>query len=209
MFHLSAYSLAIVMHLAAATVLVGGSISSLHVRRAMREASSVGDLRRWLVFARQSSAANPVAALVLLGTGIYLGSRGWWAFGWFYVALAAWLGNSLLATLVLKPAGMSLAAAMAGAPDTTAIDDRVDALRRSIRWRVAGATMLASDAAMLLLMVTKPSLTGSLALAMGAVAIGIGVTLFGARRSRPGEVHVGLRPQYNAARDDERAAAGG
>jgi hypothetical protein len=208
MFDLSAYSLAIVVHLAAATVLVGGSVFSLHVRHAMLEASSVGALRTWLAFARRSSAANPVAALALLGTGIYLGSHGWWAYGWFYVALAAWLVNSLLAARVLKPAAIAVATVMAGMPDDAPIDERVDTLRRSRGWRLAGATMLASDVAMLGLMVLKPSLPGSLALVLGGVFLAGGITVSRRRGTRDAGVREGHRPRYNAARDDERATAG-
>lgn len=208
MLNFSAYSLAILLHLAAAVILVGGSVFSLHVRRAILEASSVGALRGWLGFARRSSSANPVAALVLLGTGIYLGSRGWWAYPWFYVALAAWLANALLAGHVLKPAGMAMGAAMAGAPDDAPVDGQVDMLRRSHGWRVAGALMLASDMAMLFLMVQKPSLVESLAVVLGAVTIGGGFALVRARRSSPAGMPVSGRPQYNAARDDDYGTAG-
>ncbi|MGE0463872.1 MAG: hypothetical protein AB7Q16_21105 [Vicinamibacterales bacterium] len=206
MSNLSAYSIAILLHLAAAVMLVGGSVFALHVRRAILEAPSVGALRAWLGFARRSSAANPVAALVLLGTGLYLGSRGWWAYSWFYVALAVWLANAMLAGRVLKPAGMAMGAAMAGAPDDAPVDGQVDMLRRSPGWRVAGVVMLASDMAMLFLMVQKPSLVESLAVVLGAMAIGGGITLLRARRSSL--VPVSGRPQYNAARDDGHAAAG-
>jgi hypothetical protein len=45
---------------------------------------------------RRRSRANPAAAFILLGTGVYLGSAGWWTQAWFHVSLAAWLANSLL-----------------------------------------------------------------------------------------------------------------
>lgn len=208
MSHLSAYSLAILLHLAAATILIGGSVFSLHVRRAILEASSVGALRAWLGFARRSSSANPVAALVLLGTGISLGSRGWWAYPWFYVALAAWLANALLAGRVLRPAGMAMGAAMAGVPGDAPVEGQVDGLRRSPGWRVAGSVMLASDVAMLYVMVQKPSLTESLAVVLGAMTVGGGLALAGALRSGTAVVQPSRRPQYNGARDDEQAAAG-
>lgn len=208
MLGLSAYSLAILLHLAAAMTLVGGSVFSLHLRRAILEAPSVGALRTWLGFARRSSAANPAAALVLLGTGLYLGSYGWWESAWFYVALGAWLANSLLAARVLKPAGMAMGAAVAGAADDAPVDGPVDALRRSAGWRVAGAAMLGSDVAMLVLMVEKPSLVESLAVTLGAMAVGIGLTLMRVRRSPVGGMRASGRPQYNGARDDEHAAAG-
>lgn len=208
MLNLSAYSIAILLHLAAAVVLVGGSVFSMHVRRAILDASSVGALRAWLGFARRSSAANPLAALVLLGTGIYLGSRGWWAHPWFYVALAAWLANALLAGQVLKPAGMAMGSALAGVADDAPVEGLVDALRRSPGWRVAGAVMLASDMAMLFLMVQKPPLIESLAVVLGAMAIGGGVTLARARRSRLDRMPARGRPQYNAARDDDYGTAG-
>lgn len=177
MLNLSGYSLAILLHLAAAMVLVGGSVFSLHVRRAILEASSAGALRTWLGFARRSSATNPVAALALLGTGVYLGSSGWWEYPWFQVALVAWLVNALLARQVLKPAGMALDSALAGVADDAPVAGPVDALRRSPGWRVAAAMMLASDVAMLFLMVQKPALVESLVVVLGALAIGGGVAL--------------------------------
>ncbi|MCC7034933.1 MAG: hypothetical protein IT179_19075 [Acidobacteria bacterium] len=208
MSHLSAYSLAILLHLVAAMVLVGASVSSVYVRRAILEATSIGALRAWLGFAHRSSTANPVAALALLGTGIYLGSRGWWTHAWFYVALASWLANSVLAARVLKPAGAAMGAAMAGVPDAAPVDGRVDALRRSPGWRVAGALMLASDMAMLYVMVLKPSLIESLAVVAGGMIIGGGITLLRARPSGAALEAPARPPRYNGDRDDERAAAG-
>jgi hypothetical protein len=151
----SLYQIALFIHVIAAFVLIGSSLSAPLLRGAIRAAQSVPELQRWLAYSQRAGRANPPAAMVLLATGIYLGSAGWWTTGWFYVSVAAWVANMVLAVLVVK----RTEAAVAAAPEMEA----ADRARRSLAWDMAEASMLANDFAIVWVMLNKPTLVESMA----------------------------------------------
>lgn len=172
---LSIYTLVLFAHLMSAIVLMGSGLVAPLAHRFVREARTLADLRRWLDFGRRSSKWNPIAALVLLGSGIYLGSIGWWAQPWFYVAIGAWVLNAALAGGVVGRTASVLDQAAARAGDGP-VPPSVDALRRSRGWEAAHGAMLGSDVAILYVMMAKPGLTGSVGLVIVAIALALGVS---------------------------------
>lgn len=171
MFQFSPYAFMVFVHVASAVALVGQSLGAPLIHARVRGARTLAELRLWLDFARQSARWNPPAALVLLGSGLYLGSAGWWRQPWFQVAVAAWLLNTLLAARLVKPAAAALGAAAARAGDGPVPDD-MDALRRRKAW-AAARVMLANDLAILYVMIDKPSLIQTLVIvALANVAVG-------------------------------------
>jgi len=172
----SPYSLALFLHVAAASILLGGSVFAPFVRRALIAATTVGELRVWLGFARETSRANPAVSLVVLASGLFMGVEGgWWTDGWFMVAASAWLANALVAVLVIQRAAMVVGSAAARCRDNQ-VSDEVDRLRRSARWTLAADFLQANDLAMVYLMFNKPS-----ALASGALLVTAWSILAGAR----------------------------
>jgi hypothetical protein len=167
MFDVSLDTAILLAHVLAGVLLVGSSIFSTFIRRAIVTAPSVESLLLWLDFGRRATAANPLIALVLLASGLYLGSTGWWSQGWFYVAAGSWVVNAALAGLVLKPSAMALAQAAARVGHGPIRPD-LDARRRSRAWELAAQTMRATDLGMLYVMYMKPSVLESL-LVIGAV----------------------------------------
>lgn len=155
------YALVLFLHVFAAVALVGHSLSTPVIRNVVREADTLHDLRHWLAFSARVARLNPIAALILLASGIYLGSIGWWSQPWFFVSIGAWLVNSALAGAVLKPSATTTisAADKAGEGPVTA---EVDELRRSRRWAVAEQVMLANDVVILFVMFNKPGLVACL-----------------------------------------------
>lgn len=205
MFDLSLYSIALLVHVTAGVVLIGSSLFAPITRRAILSTSSIEALRDWLDFARRSVRANPPAALALLLTGLYLGANGWWSQPWFFVAIAAWLVNVLLAVLVLQRRAMVLGQA-AGRAATGPIDAAVDALRRAPSWDTAEDVMLANDLAMIYLMFIKPSLAEScLVVGAGALYAGLRATR---RRLRVRE-RVERRLPRKSTREADAACARG
>ena len=176
MFDLNAYSLALLVHVAAATILVGSSMFEPLVRRSVLSSDSVRELRLWLGLARRAARLNPIAALAVLGTGLYLGSAGWWDTGWFRVALGLWLLNSALAVAVVKRSASALGSAAARAGDGP-ISGELDALRRVPAWTVAAETMRASDLSMLYVMFQKPSALEACLVAALTVTAFVGLAL--------------------------------
>ena len=173
---LSPYVVVLFAHVVSAIALVGESIGSPLVQRQVRAARTAGELRTWVAFAQQATRLNGPIALVLLGTGIYLGSYGWWAQPWFYVAAGGWLMNAILGGGVLKRTAEAIGKAAAAAKDDRIPAD-ADRLRRAPTWRLAHAAMLGGDFAILYVMFNKPELVPALFVLGGAVAIALGVAI--------------------------------
>jgi hypothetical protein len=169
------------VHVVSAVVLVGGGLlATPTIHGAIRRASTVADLRRWLVLGKPLGRINLVSSLTLLASGIYLSSVGeWWGAAWVQVAVALWLVNATLARAVMQPSMARLAQA-AFAAEGEEISPELDGLRGSPRLAVTSEVMLANDVGVLFLMVAKPSgiLIPLLVLAVAQVA------LFGFRRTR-------------------------
>lgn len=166
----SLYDVVLFLHLAAAIHLLGTAIVSPMLVSRIGTAATRSELLSWLGFLRGLTRFNPLSAFVLLLSGIYLGSAGWWATGWFYVSAVAWVVSSALAGAVLKPTGQRIA--QAAAADVSApIDAALDALRHARGWKVAEKVMLGSDVAMLWIMVAKPSLVVSVVLLLVLMAV--------------------------------------
>lgn len=170
MFDLSIYSVVLVAHVTAATVLIGSSLVVPLIRRSVLGAGSTTELLMWLGLGHRAERMNPVSAFLVLGTGVYLGSAGWWGQGWFYVAVALWVLNAVLAAGVVRRAESALTAAARASHGPVTAD--VDALRRSAAWVMASSVILASDLTMLYVMFIKPSVAESL-LVVGVVAAAI------------------------------------
>ena len=159
------YSSLLFVHVFSAVFLVGSSLHDLFVRKAILSASTISDLRTWLGFAGRAKRFNPLSAIVLLVTGIALGSAGWWTSGWFYVSVVAWVMNSALAGGVIKRLMMVLARTAA---TSDAITTEIERMRRSRALALAENALLANDVVILFVMMSKPELATSVALLTGA-----------------------------------------
>jgi hypothetical protein len=160
---MSLYLLIVFVHVAAAVALLSGSVvASPAVRAAVRRAGTTQELRAFLTIGRPLSVLNPVSALLVLGSGVYLASMAhFWSLGWVQVAVVFWLVNSVTAGVFVKPAIMQVAAEAATAPEGP-VGERLDQVRWSPHWSFGGDLLLANDVAMLFLMTIKPRLAESL-----------------------------------------------
>lgn len=157
------YSLLVFVHILAATVLLATSLFEPLTRSALRRASTNGDALTWLAFQRRITRLNPLAALVVLASGVYLGTVGWTSQAWFQLAIVLFVANSLAASIVIKRLDTRLAQHLAGTP-THPLSRPADDARWSAAWDLTGAFLLANDLVLLLLMVRKPALGASLAI---------------------------------------------
>jgi hypothetical protein len=165
------YSVLVFVHVLAASVLLGSSLMFPLTRRAIRAARTVEELRGWLAFARSSAAANPLSAMVLLATGVFLGwEGGWWRGGWFQVAVALFVVNGFYAARKAEGAGAELGKAAATTPSGP-ISEAVDEIRWSARLDLPTDLLLANDVAALFIMFTKPGLLGASAAVLAANAV--------------------------------------
>lgn len=181
---MGSYTIVVFIHIAAAVMLLATSIlGEPAVRAAARRATDTRELRAYLAVGHPMSMISPVAAVVLLASGIYLSSLGsFWALGWVQVAVAFWVVNSVLAGAVMKPAMKRVEAEATTAGDG-AVGPPLDRVRRSPGWTWSVDLMAANDAAVLYLMTLKPGLAGSLAVVLLANAVAAGVRfMFGTPR---------------------------
>jgi len=191
-----AYTPTLFVHILAAMVLVGSSLFAPLVRHAAEAAESAAELRSRLELGRRAARANPVASLALLATGLHLGWGAWSSYGWFWVAVGAWLANAALAVLVVQRSARALAVATARAGGGP-LGAEVDRLRRSRAWAVAQGALCANDVAMLYVMLAKPALLPSVsALVLANAAVLAASAVRRRRRAATGRERawpVGLR----------------
>jgi len=192
---MSLYTLVLLLHVVSATLLLGTSVvGEPAVRAAARRTSRPEELRAHLGVGNRMAPISPVAALLVLASGLYLtGAIGAWTLGWVQVSMALWLANSVVAVRLVKPAIRKL---VAEASDTTeaSIAPRLDGLRWSAGWTWGVDILATNDAVMLCIMVIKPGLTGSAAILLLAYATVVGGrAVLGLRRRRALEGAGGAR----------------
>lgn len=179
----SLYSPVLFIHIAAAIVLLGSGITSLFLRTSLKTAATVEELSSWLKFTMRATRANPIAALFLLGSGIYLGIDGWWRTGWFAVAVAAWVINGSLAGAVVNRSHAALSQRAAGRSGP--VGDDLNELRLTSKWQIAEDVMFGNDIAILWVMIDKPGLAGALLVLLLANALTLGIGHAARRRNTP------------------------
>jgi hypothetical protein len=179
------YTLVVFIHIAAAVALLAGSvIGSPALRAAARRAATVQELRAYLSLGRPLLVLEPAGALLVLASGIYLTAFWGWSLGWIQVATGLWILNTAVAAALVHPAHKRITQAAGGAGDEP-VGPQLHALRSSPRWVLGGDVLMANDAAVLYLMVAKPGLAVSLAIAAGLNALVLVVRLVIGRLRRP------------------------
>jgi len=177
---MSSFTIVVFLHILGATALVGHGLSSPLVHAAIRRAPTTEALLPWLVFARDSAKLNPIAALVVLGSGLWLG-EGRWGEGWLEVSLLLFVASAVVAMAVVARAGKQLAGLAAASPRGP-VPAPLDALRRAAHWNRGADALLANGLATLFLMVNQPGLVVSLLVAGGTHAAVLAVRTLADRR---------------------------
>jgi hypothetical protein len=200
------YLLILFAHVAAAVALLSGSvIGSPAVRAAVRRARSTDEVRAFLAMGRPLLVLEPVAALLVMASGVYLTSvLRFWTLGWVQVAMAAWLVNAVTAGALVKPAIGRVAAGAAATAGT--VGDRLHTLRWSPRWSAGGDVLLANDAAILFLMVVKPGLGVSLLTVAGINALVVATRIAASGYLVPPLADAALQPHAVPALDPAAGA---
>jgi hypothetical protein len=173
--------LVLFVHLLGAVVLLASSLYGPLTRAAIRCADSLAALRSWLGFARDCARANPLAALVVLLTGVYLG-RGRWSEGWLVVSLVVFMADTVIAVAVVEATGKRLGKLAATAGEGP-VGEAIDRLRSSLAWDLGADALLASDVAVLYLMLQQPGLGASVAAVVLANAAALAYRLLRRRRA--------------------------
>lgn len=195
---MNGYHIALFFHFMA---LVAASIAaglSHFGKGRMHAAASVAEARQWLALVASSSKVFPIALLVLIATGGYMVEQTWsWNLGWVDAALAGailmFLTGAILGTRGRK-LGQELGRLAQAPTGGHAPEIPHDAVMDTLSW--ANTTLAL---AIVFVMTTKPSLTGSLvALAVG-VAVGVALA---ARPGRAPQAAPGAAPTPERALED-------
>jgi hypothetical protein len=182
MFHVTIYSLIIIVHVGAAAFLIGGGLSASVLRSLMTQARTGQELGLWLDFGRRAGRLNPAIAMVVLATGIYMGSSGWWNEGWFAFAGVLWMSDALLAVRGIQRSAVALGGALGRARGE--LTSEVIALRDAQTWDRCAAALRANNVTILYVMFEKPAVIECLVVAALAQAVSFGVYAAGRRRER-------------------------
>jgi len=166
------YSSVLFVHVGAATVLVSSSIAAPFIVGAMRRAGSVGEIATWLDHERRMVRANPAAALVLLLSGAYLTSAGWWGSGWLAVSMALFVLNAAYAARVVAAESQRIGRAAEMTPEGP-VPPALDAVRWSERLDWGADILLGADVAAMFIMINKPTPLVSIVVA----TLGVGSAL--------------------------------
>ena len=180
------YDVTLFVHVLAAVMLMGGTVAVRLGHHAVLDASQLAALRGALDVVRRIGRANPVLALLLLASGAYLGTTGLWATPWFWVSLATWIANGVLAARIVVPAAQAIGAAAAAAGDG-AVPTAIDAMRRAPRPAIAHDVMIGLDLGTLAIMIAKPEWLGATLTPLLGVALMLGCRAVAGARRRPGE----------------------
>src|SRR5262245_44959219 len=98
------YTLALFLHVVGALTLGAAEALLLVGLAQARRASTVAELRVWSGLAESTDRVIPLAALLLLVSGIYMVVAAWgWATPWIDVSLGAFVALALLGGAVLGP----------------------------------------------------------------------------------------------------------
>lgn len=169
------YNIILSLHIASAVVLIGGSILVAPMFRGwIRKAERVSEIRRWLIAGKPLAKANPISAIALLATGIYLASVGhWWRAAWVQVAVVLWVVASAVAKKVVEPQ-MGRIADLAFSSVSEDVSAELDRARNSRLLAIGSDVLLANDLGILFLMSNKPGIVGSIAAIVVANALVLG-----------------------------------
>jgi uncharacterized membrane protein len=182
---MSGYSVVVFVHVLSAIVLVGSSLFGPMLGMAIRRSASVGSLREWARYFQQVVKLTGPAAGLTLATGLYLGFAGdWWGGGWIEVSLVLFVLAGVGAVGVLDPTSKRIVEAAEAAPDGP-LPTELDRQRHDRRTAIVESMMLATDVAILFLMITKPVLVTSLAVVAVAWSLGGVLAMREARHDRP------------------------
>lgn len=177
------YALVVFVHVFAAVPLLSASIvASPAVRAFVRRARTTREIRAYLAVGHPLLLLEPLSALIVLATGIYLASAAsFWSHGWLQMALVLWIVNAVAAGAVVKPALGRLTAHTSALEDLPVSPD-LDAMRWSTRWSVGGDLLFANDVAVLFLMTVKPGWPAALMVVAGVnVAVSLARVIGSAR----------------------------
>ncbi|HVU77615.1 MAG TPA: hypothetical protein VHC67_08530 [Gaiellaceae bacterium] len=165
---MSTYGIVLFIHLSAAVGAFAANGVLLLVLRRIRAAQTGAEALPWLAIGKATARAFPPALLLLFASGAYLVHDAWtWRTGWIDAGIAGAIVLPLVGDRLEGRAAARLAQALAAAPQ-----EAPGALVRDPMFWTASLVNPALALGIVFVMATKPSLAGSIAALLVAVALG-------------------------------------
>jgi hypothetical protein len=177
---MSAYSIALFLHLIGVLTLFAGIGLEQTGLRQLRNAPSLAQVREWMLLLRRLRRLDGPAALIILVSGGYLAQHGAGHHAWVAAGIVGMVMMAVLGAVVGRPRFLAIAKALPATegPVSAALRARIE----DPVLRASAATRVALGLGIVFVMVVKPSAVGTvivfvIALLMGAataIARGVG-----------------------------------
>ncbi len=181
---MSAYSIALFLHLVGVLALFGGIALEQTGLRQLRNALSLAQVREWMTLLRGLRRIDAPAGLTILLSGGYLAEHGAGHHAWVAAGIVGMVVMAVLGVAVGRPRFLAIATAL---PDTDGpVSSSLRARLENPVLRASAATRAAIGLGVLFDMVVKPAATGAVIVLVVALVIGAATRPLSDRRQPSG-----------------------
>ena len=172
---MSAYSIALFLHLIGVLALFAGIALEQTALRRLRNALSVTQVHEWLTVLRGRRRIDAPAAIAILVSGGYLAEHGAGHHAWVAVGIVGMVLMAVLGAAVGRPRLLAIVAALPAAdgPITSSLRERLE----NPILRASAATRAAIGLGVVFDMVVKPGAVGAVAVLVVGLVIGAATLL--------------------------------
>lgn len=167
---MTAYSIALFLHLVGVLTLFAGIGLEQTGLRQLRNATSLAQIREWMMLLRRLRRFDGPAALAILVTGGYMAAAGAGRHAWVAAGIVGMVLMAVFGAAVGRPRFIAIGKALpqTDGPVTSALRERI----HDPVLRASAATRAALGLAVVFDMVVKPSALGAVSVFVVALAIG-------------------------------------
>ena len=172
---MSAYSIALFLHLVGVLALFAGIGLEQTAMRRLRNALSLAQVREWMTVLRGLRRIDAPAGLTILVSGGYLAEHGAGHHAWIAAGIIGMVAMAVLGAAVGRPRLLAIATAL---PETDGpISSSLRARLENPVLRASGATRAAIGLGVVFDMVVKPAAMGAMIVLVVALVIGAAMSL--------------------------------
>lgn len=179
---MSAYSIALFLHLVGVLALFAGIGIEQAALRRLRSAGSLAQVREWMMLLRGLRRIDGPAALTILASGGYMAANGAGRHAWIAAGIVGMVAMAVLGVALGRPRFIAIARAMPATdgPMSSTLRARLadPVLRASAAMRAALGLGVVFD------MAVKPAAVGAVSALVVALAIGAAMSLRGGISAR-------------------------
>lgn len=169
---MSAYTIALFIHLSALFAAFGATALIGYALRRLRTSAICGAALEWLALGKAAARVFPVALLTLVGSGAYMVGHAWtWDAPWVDTGLAGVVFLGVVGDRLEGGRAKKIAAVLAADPAAPVAGRAAAAVADPVFWTASLVNPLVAFG-VAFCMVNKPSAAGCAAVVLAAIAIG-------------------------------------